>query len=94
MKTKFEMDGSSVRITYPDGVMRTYRVVGRESGYVYDVTDRPGTLGQQVMDPRRPDGTTLFCRIDNLIGTLRRCLRAARDQARRSDYGDADRVML
>ena len=96
MKTKFEIVGDEVRITYPDGETRAYRTVGLEHGYVYDVTDGPGTLGQQVLDSRGPVGTTLMGPRDGtaLAALLRRCLRVARGQAVRRGYCEASEVKL
>lgn len=96
MKTQFTVTGDEVKITYPDGEIRSYRTVGREHGYVYDVTDRPGTTGDQVFDPRAPRGTTLTGPKDGdrLAGLLRRCLRSARGKAARSEYEDPADVRL
>jgi hypothetical protein len=60
---------------------RTWAVVGQDSGYVYDITDHPGTLGQQVMDagPHVQAGTTLSCSRASLPGRARYILRYLAD---------------
>jgi hypothetical protein len=94
MKTKFTVNGSSVVIRYPDGKVRAYRDVG---GYIYDITDRPGTLGRQVLDPRpqKPCGTTLMSQTNReLTDLLRVCLRCLRTWHTRHDYAMSEDVKL
>ena len=95
MRTRYAVIGDEVQITYPDGEMRSYRTVGHDHGYVYDVTHLPGTLGQQVIDPRcSVGGVTLTGprRGTDLAMTLRDCLRSARRQARRMDLDETTKL--
>lgn len=96
MATKITIENDTVEITYPGGESRVYRTIGHESGYVYDVTYRPGTLGRQVFDPRAPTGTMLTGPRDGraLAYLLRRCLRSARGRAARYGYGEPADVKL
>jgi hypothetical protein len=95
-RTRIDVVGDEVRITYPDGETRAYRTVGQENGYVYDISDLPGASGHPLLDPRGPTGTTLTGPRDGkaLADLLRRCLRAARRQAVRRGCCEANQVRL
>jgi hypothetical protein len=92
MRTKFTIEGDIVAIRYPDGKTLKYMAIGRDRGYVYDVTKKPGTLGQQVMDPRGPRGTTLMGPRDGmaLAALLRDRLQLLRKQYIQREFDPAD----
>jgi hypothetical protein len=61
---------------YGDGPETRYYWRPLRGGYVYDVTDRPGTTGQQVCDRMASLGSTLYCgESQDLTALIRREMR-------------------
>lgn len=63
---------------------RTYWVSDTaRSGYVHDVTDKPGTLGPQVCEGLYSTGSTLMANTDTLASVIRRELARRRRMVER-----------
>ena len=75
-KTK-RLSSGEIQVTYFMGhneKPETY-IYGCYGGYIYDVTDKPGTLGQQVCDRMYHTGSTLTATDESFHRVLKRHLR-------------------